>query len=233
MWNGVVALLDGDPGLAARHAAAIAADRDEHNLVASRTAQLAAAHRWRGTLGAVATDVVAEASAQPEQPLPSSAAAVVEALTGEGDAAGRLDELLRRSPLLVDDPTLAAQLATLTEACALTGRPVPDAVTAALEPFAGQLLVLSWGVDVLGAADRFLAVAAARSGDLATAAAAFDRAAELEARVSVALPLRTGVWRHVLLGDVPPPDIPSPLAGLAVEADALRATDGRAYGGRR
>jgi hypothetical protein len=227
MWDGIGALLDGDPDLAAQHASAITAQRDELNLLASQTAQLTAAHRWRGTLGAVVTDVVAEAAAQPEQPLTSTVAAIVRALTGDGDATQTLDEVLRRSPLLIDDPTLAAQLAALTEACVLTGREIPGAVTAALEPFAGQLLVLSWGVDVLGAADRFLAVAAARSGDRVAAAAGFDRAAELEARVSVAVPLRTRVWRHVVLGDVAPPEIPPALAGLAVEADVLRATVGR------
>ena len=150
----------------------------------------------------------------------------MQALTGDAGARQTLDDVLRRSPLLIDDPTLAAQLAALTEACALTDREVPEAVTDALEPFAGQLLVLSWGADVLGAADRFLAVAAARSGDRAAAAAGFDRAAELETRVSVALPLRTRVWRHAMLGDVPPPEMPPALAGLAVEADVVRAIVG-------
>jgi AAA ATPase domain len=223
MWDGVVALLDGDPDLAEQHAMAIAAHGDEHNLVASEKAQLTAVHRWRGTLDAVVTDVTDEAAAQPGQPLASSQAAVVEALVGERRAAQTLDAVLRRSPVLVDDSTVAAQVAALTEACVLSGRDVPGPIVTALQPFAGQLLVLTWGVDVLGAADRFLAVAAARSGDRAAAAAGFHRAAELEARVSAALPLRTQIWRQVLLGDVPEPEIPSALAGLAAEAAALRA----------
>ena len=41
--------------------------------------------------------------------------------------------------------------------------------------------------------------------------------------MSSALPLRTQVWRHVLLGDVSMPDVPAALAGLATEADTLRA----------
>ena len=63
---------------------------------------------------------------------------------------------------------------------------------------------------------------ATRDGDRARAAELFDRASTLEAKVSSALPLRTQVWRHVLLEDVPMPDVPAPLAGLATEADALR-----------
>jgi class 3 adenylate cyclase len=225
MWDGVVALLDGDLDLAEQRATAIAAYGDEQNLVASEAAQLAAVHRWRGTLDTIVTEVREQAAAQPRQPLGSSVTAIVETLAGDGRAGGTLDAVLRRSPALVDDSTLAAQLAALTEACALVGRDIPDAVVTGLQPFAGQLLVLSWGVDVLGAADRFLAVAAARSGDRAAAAAGFDRAAQLEARVSSTLPLRTQVWRHVLLGDVPEPEIPSALAGLAAEAKALRGRE--------
>ena len=205
---------------------AIAAHGDEQNLVASKAAQLTAVHRWRGTLDAIVTEVNDEAAAQPGQPLASSVAAVVGALVGNRGAGELLDAVLRRSAVLIDDSTLAAQLAALTEACVLTGRDIPDAVVTGLQPFAGQLLVLSWGVDVLGAADRFLAVAAARSGDRAAAAAGFDRAAELEARVSRVLPLRTQVWRHVLLGETGEPEIPSALAGLAAEVKALRAVAG-------
>jgi AAA ATPase domain len=223
MWEGLVALLDGDLDRAERRAMAISSHGDEQNLAASETAQLTAVHRWRGTLAAVVTDVMDEAAAQPGQPLASSVAAIVETLVGDRHAPATLDTVLRRSPVLVDDPTLAAQLAALTEACVLVGRDIPEAVVTGLQPFAGQLLVLSWGVEVLGAADRFLAVAAARSGDRAAAAAGFDRAAQLEARVSATLPLRTQVWRHALLGDVPEPALPSALSGLAVELEALGA----------
>ena len=222
MWDGVVALLDGDLDVAEQHAMAIAAHGDEQNLVASEAAQLTAVNRWRGTLDAIVSEVAEQAAAQPRQPLASSVAAIVEALVGDGRAAETLGAVLRRSPVLVDDSTLAAQLAALTEACVLVGRDIPDAVVTGLQPFAGQLLVLSWGVDVLGAADRFLAIASARSGDRAAAGAGFDRAAQLEARVSAILTLRTQAWRHVLLGDVPEPELPSALAGLAAEIRALR-----------
>ena len=85
------------------------------------------------------------------------------------------------------------------------------------------MLVTGWGIDVPGAADRFLALVATQAGDDVRAAEAFERASTLEAQMSSALPLRTQVWRHVLLGDVPMPDVPAPLAGLASEAGTLRA----------
>jgi hypothetical protein len=156
-------------------------------------------------------------------PLAAGVGAVAHALAGDSRATTVLDELLARDRFPVDDSTLAAQLASVTEACALTGRDVPAAIAGALAPFAGQVLVTSWGIDVPGAADRFLAIIAARGRDTARAAELFARASTLEAQVSTALPLRTQVWRHVLLGDVPMPDVPAPLAGLATEADALRS----------
>jgi DNA-binding SARP family transcriptional activator len=227
MWKGLEALLDGDPDTAERQAGALLARNPDHNLVASAAGLLAAAHRWRGTLPAIAAEINRFAATSPGLPIAASLAAVSSALTGDlTGAATRLDELLNRSPLLVDDSTLSAQLAVITEACALVGRDVPDAVVARLEPFTGQLLVMSWGIEVVGAADRFLAIAAAINGDRSAAAAGFERAAELEARISSVLPLRTLLWRHVLVGDVPEPACPPALGGLAAEARALRHVRG-------
>ena len=225
MWDGLVALLDGDPDAAEGQAAAMVAARpNERNLVTSSAGMLIAADRWRGGLARRAGEIVMYAENQPGLPLARSLAAVALALAGDPTAAQKvLDELLSRDPIVVDDTTLAAQLASITEACLLTGRTPPASVAAALVPYSGQALVTSWGIDVPGAADRFLAMIAADAGDAARAADAFDRAGALEAQVSPVLPLRTQVWRHVLLGDVPMPEVPAPLAGLATEAGALRA----------
>ena len=57
-------------------------------------------------------------------------------------------------------------------------------------------------------------------------AARFDAAAELERRLSPVLALRTQAWRHALLGDVPAPEVPAELAGIAVEVEALRRLTG-------
>ena len=224
MWDGLVSLLDGDPDAAERHAESLALARpEERNLVASAAGMLASVHRWRGGRPGRSVGVATVAESGPPLPLASCIAAVAHALAREHRAEMEVDALLARVPLLVDDSTLAAQLAAITEACVLTGRDVPAPVAAALAPFAGQLLVTSWGVDVPGAADRFLGIIATRGGDRARAVEAFARASTLEAQVSSALPLRTQVWRHVLLEDVPMPDVPAPLAGLATEADTLRA----------
>ena len=222
MWDGLVAMLDGDPDAAERHAESLLLARPaERNLVASAAGMLAAVDRWRGRRSD--RSPVAGAEFEPRLPLASCVGAVAHALGGEDRAMAEVDDLLSAVPILVDDSTLAAQLASITEACLLTGRDVPAPLAAALIPFSGQLLVTSWGVDVPGAADRFLAMIATHDGDRGRAAELFGRAATLEAQVSSALPLRTQVWRHVLLEDVPMPDVPAPLAGLAAEAGALRA----------
>ena len=224
MWDGLVALLDGEPEAAQRHAEALGTiRRSERNLVASAGGMLWAVDRWRGTLSGRAGELATYAESQPGLPLATALAAVALALEGDRRATSVLDALLARDPVVTDDSTLGAQLAAITEACALTGTPVPAHVAASLLPFAGQLLVTGWGIDVPGATDRFLAIAAAQAGDRARAAEAFERASTLEAQVSGALPLRTQVWRHVLLGDVPMPDVPASLAGLASEAHTLRA----------
>jgi class 3 adenylate cyclase len=222
MWDGLVSLLDGDPDAAERHAESLALARpEERNLVASAAGMLASVHRWRGTSGPVA-DAATSAILQQGVPLAASIGAVAQALERDDRAGHEVDAVLTRVPLLVDDSTLAAQLASMIEACLLTRRDVPATIAGALAPFAGQLLVTAWGIDVPGAADRFLAILAARDGDTARAAELFERAATLEAQVSSALPLRTQVWRHVLLEDVPMPDVPPALAGLATEAAVLR-----------
>ena len=224
MWDGLAALLDGEPDAAQRHAEALVSIRpSERNLVASAGGMLAAVDRWRGTLSGRAGELATYAESQPGLPLATGLAAVALALEGDPRAKGLLDGLLARDPVLTDDSTLGAQLAAITEACVLTGTSVPAEVATALLPFAGQMLVTGWGIDVPGAADRFLALVAIQAGDDVRAAEAFERASTLEAQVSSALPLRTQVWRHVLLGDVPMPDVPAALAGLASEAGTLAA----------
>src|SRR4051794_15658217 len=123
---------------------------------------------------------------------------------------------------LVHDSTLGAQCAALVEWCTLSRLSVPFVVEQELAHFAGQLIVMSWGVDVVGAADRFLAVVAACRGDRTEAGRRFDTAVELERQLSQPLTLRTQAWRHVLLGDVPAPDVPPALGGLHAEIQALR-----------
>jgi hypothetical protein len=95
-------------------------------------------------------------------------------------------------------------------------------VSDALDAYSGQILVLAWGADIPGAADRLTAIEAALRGDRELAAARFNRAEALESRLSESHLLRTRVWRHVLLGDTPMPQVPHTLSGLHQEATVLR-----------
>jgi hypothetical protein len=223
VWDGLVALLDGMPDEAERRAWDLL-ERKDPNFTASAAGLLTGAHRWRGTLDLTTDAIVKFARDSPGLPIATSIAATTAAITGDRALATELlDDLLGRPTSIVDDSTYAAQLAVLTEACVLTERPIPDHVIDALAAFSGQLLVLSWGVEVPGAADRYMAIARAAAGDRAAAGEAFARAVDLEARVSDVLPLRTLVWRSAMLGDVEPTPPPAHLGGLEVEAAALRA----------
>lgn len=199
-------------------------DDTDHNFLASAAGQLAAAYRWRGTTTtSISEETVRFAESQPGLPIACSLATVGLALAGDLPAAhSTLTPVVSRAEPFLDDTTLAGQLATLIEACVLTGHRIPRQAEELLRGFSGQLLVLAWGVDVHGAADRFLGVLAALAGDIALATDSFTRAEELERRVSTALPLRTQVWRHAFLGDVSPPKVPANLSGLNVEAAALK-----------
>jgi hypothetical protein len=193
-----------------------------HNFAASTGLLVVSAHRWRGTLQRIVDGVTAFADAQPGFPVATSLAACSAVLAGDrARAAALLERLLARRPIVADDGLQAAELALATEACVLLGRQVPEQVITALRPFTGQMLVTSWGVDVPGAADRFLAIAAARAGERDNAAGAFSRAAELEAHISAVVPLRTQIWRHALLGDVTAPPVPPQLPGLEIERQRL------------
>ena len=223
LWRGLEALLDGDPDEANRMADSVLTLTSDHNFIASAGGLALSAHRWRGSVQSIADGYSQFAEHQPGLPVAASIAATVAALAGYIDPASALVErLVTWRPIVTDDSQQSGLLASLTEACVLTGRTIPDEVMIALRPYTGQILVMSWGADVLGAADRFIAIAAATSGNFEEAAAAFTRAANLEAQLSSILPVRTHVWRHALLGDIPAPEMPPTLLGLELEQQCLR-----------
>jgi class 3 adenylate cyclase len=220
-WDAMAALLDGDVAAAERAGTALLVPPyQDSNFRSSAALILTEVHRHRGTLSSVAAEISRFADSMPHLVTARAVDAFVAASVGDVDRA--TVALEAGSGRLQDDSTLPAQLAFATEAHVLAGRPIPDSIVEALEPFAGQLLVVAWGVSVQGAADRFLAIAAAQRGQLTEAATRFDAAAELERRVGEALPARTGLWRHALLRDVPRPEVPAAIApGLSVELAAL------------
>jgi tetratricopeptide (TPR) repeat protein len=223
MWEGLRCLLDGDPDRAREHALELFAVEDaDYDIYVSGGGQMFAAHRWRGTLDAVVPGIVQFADAPDLASLGRANAAIAMALVGDQEAAMRyLDGVLDQTTLLTDDSTLAGQCAALVEACVLTGRSIPAAVEPVLQSFTGQLLVVAWGIDVPGSADRYLGIIRTLEGDRDRALEHFDAAESLERRMSEAIALRGRVWRHVLVGDVPLPAIPPSLRGLEVERTAL------------
>jgi len=76
---------------------------------------------------------------------------------------------------------LSSSLADLTEVAARVGdEEAVRALHRRLEPFSGQLLVVSWGVACLGAADRHLAMLETRQGRFDEAEANLRSALALE-----------------------------------------------------
>jgi class 3 adenylate cyclase/tetratricopeptide (TPR) repeat protein len=220
-WDAMAALLDGDIDTAERAGSSLLQPpyRDS-NFRNSAALILTEVHRARGTLAPIAPEIATFADGMPHLVTARAVDAFVAATVGDHDRAVRA--INASAARLQDDSTLAAQLAFLAEASVLAGQPVPASVVDALRAFSGQLLVVAWGVTVQGAADRFLAIAAASAGRHAEAAEHFTAAADQEARVGSALVLRTQLWRHALLRDVPAPDPPQPYArGVATEAAAL------------
>ena len=228
VWAGLAWLLDGDPSSAGAGARrALRAGEPDHNLLASWYGQLHAARRWDGTLPSDTSRIAQLADQEGGLPLTRSIGALSMAIVGATEAArALLHPIVTAGRPLVDDSTLGAQCAALVEACTLSSLSVPSGVEQELAHFAGQIIVMSWGVDVVGAADRFLAVLATVRGDPAEARRRFDTADELERQLSQPLALRTQAWRHVLLGDVPAPDVPPALGGLHAEIEALRRLNG-------
>ena len=77
-----------------------------------------------------------------------------------------------------------ASLTYLTDACAAVGdEELAALVRPELEPYAGTVVVVGYGVACYGAADRYLAMLAATLGDWEVAESRFDAALELNRRM--------------------------------------------------
>jgi DNA-binding CsgD family transcriptional regulator len=78
-----------------------------------------------------------------------------------------------------------ASLTYLTDACAAVGdQELAALVRPELEPYAGTVVVVGYGVACYGAADRYLAMLAATFGDWEEAEARFDAALDLNRRMA-------------------------------------------------
>jgi DNA-binding CsgD family transcriptional regulator/tetratricopeptide (TPR) repeat protein len=90
-----------------------------------------------------------------------------------------------------------ASLTYLTDACAAVGEEELAAlVQSELEPYAGTVVVVGYGVACYGAADRYLAMLAATLGDWEVAEARFDAASELNRRMGADTWLAHTLYEH-------------------------------------
>jgi DNA-binding CsgD family transcriptional regulator/tetratricopeptide (TPR) repeat protein len=80
-----------------------------------------------------------------------------------------------------------ASLTYLTDACAAVGdEELAALVRPELEPYAGTIVVIGYGVACYGAADRYLGMLAATLGDWAVAEASFDAAMDVNRQMGAA-----------------------------------------------
>jgi hypothetical protein len=129
------------------------------------------------------------------------------ALADVGDADGAAKVLASIADdgiaALARDATYSSVLANLAEIIAATGdTELLDATYERLLPFAGQLLVVAWGVFSPGAADRYLGMLDAQAGRMDAARQRFDAAIGLETRAGAdGLRRATESWRERLVDD--------------------------------
>ena len=229
MWRSLRAALDGRLADAEAFAAEMLGNApDEMNFRNTFAAQLFLLRRDQGRLAEIKDMLRSAVQAAPRLVGFRAGLALTHAELGAIDEARQ--EL---AALAIDDftsvpyVTRASMLALLVETTAELG----DADRSAsaydlLLPHAGQLLVVGWGAACLGAADRFLGVAAANTGRWVDAEHHFQAALALEkAAGSAALVARTQLsYARALATRGRPLDRPRTLALLdaaATTADSL------------
>lgn len=198
MWRAMAALLEGRFDDAEVHANGLLQVNSDVNFQNSWAALLFRVAHERGTAAALVPMVEDAIAATP-------GLVVLRTLLAEAYVeAERLDEA---AALLADlaaddlaqiprDTTFSASLAQLAGVAAAVGdAKAAAAVHRALLPYAGQLVVVAWGVFCYGAADRHLALCASLLGRADEAEERFAAAVALEESVGgVALASRTRYW---------------------------------------
>jgi tetratricopeptide (TPR) repeat protein len=198
MWRGLRALLDGRFGEVEDHVADMLRwARDNANFAASHAVLLFYVRREQGRLDELKPQLLTVARQNPGLVGLRGVLGLLHTDLDEPDAATPLVESIIGAGVAGDPKGLAwpATLAALAEVCTHLGATQHvEELTAALAPYSGQLLVVSWGVACMGAADRYLAMLAATAGRLEEAERSFEAALALEQSVSSApLAARTRV----------------------------------------
>jgi class 3 adenylate cyclase len=207
MWRACLALADGRLAEARTEADGLLAlaslDPNFQNSWASLVFRVA----WEeGTAGTFVDLVRGVAEATPG--LVALRVVLAQALLAAGDDAGAraiLRELVADDLAAVPrDVVWSATLAQLTElAAGLDDAEAAAALRPHVEPFAGQLVVVAWGVFVAGAAERYLGMVDLVTGDAAAALRHLDAAVEQEEALGMTgLALRSRWWRARALAAV-------------------------------
>jgi hypothetical protein len=130
---------------------------------------------------------------------------LAQALAGAGELSGARTELQRVAAddlgTVPRDSTWSGSLARMAEVCSAVGDAgVAEQLHRELEPYAGQLVVVSWGVVCLGAADSHLRMLEATVGRFDDASLRYAAALQLEERAGAALPAAwtRARWAHAL-----------------------------------
>jgi DNA-binding SARP family transcriptional activator len=229
MWRALRALLDGHFGQAEDHAADMLRwAGDDINFATSYAAMLLYLRRDQGRLDELKPLLVAAMEQTPGLDAVRSALALLHLELDEPDEARALLERIVGSGVTGDPrgPAWSATLANLAEVCArLDDTRHVDELTTALVPYTGQLIVVTWGVACLGAADRYVAMLDAVGGRLAQAERRFEAALDLEESVgSAPLAARTRVSHaRALLG----------AGDASAVRRAMQLLDGAAHTARR
>jgi hypothetical protein len=198
MWSAMHALAEGRIDDAEAANAALANVAREPNFINSWGAQFFRIRRQQGRVAELVPLLRQMVNQTPGLVALRSGLAL--ALTDTDDLLGGR---LLFEPLIANDlasvprdTTWSAALADLTEVAAALGDQDAAAVLHHhLDAFAGQVLVIAWGVTCLGAADSYLGLLDTVLGHHAEAQERFARALALEATAAPALVPRTERWR--------------------------------------
>jgi hypothetical protein len=198
MWRGMRSLLEGRFPDAEAHANAFleleGKDRNVINSWAGMQFQLA---RERGETEGMRLLLEAAIAETPGILAFQTGLAALLADAVELELAGSIVESLGPDLSVIQStvgPSIA--MALLAEVVGRLGdRPRAEQLQAMLQPYRGQLILLTWGALVLGAADRYLAILADATGDWRQADELFEAALKLEESVGgVPLATRTRLW---------------------------------------
>ena len=209
MWAGMYALMDGDLAAAERANDELrAAIGPNPNLATLREQQHRLIRREQGR-SAELVSVLARAEAPGvELAFDRAFLALIHVELGQLDkASAELAALTADGAVAVPhDSFRAATLAQLSEVCVALGDiDAAQALHSLMLAYQGQLMVVSWGVACLGAADRYLGMLEATMGDSSEAEGHFAAALTLEERVTApSQTARTRLWWACLLQQLGP-----------------------------